>query len=106
MMHRVGFALLLSSAIGGLLAIPRAAGPVLDERTAIHVLNRTTFGVRAGDVARLQQVGLEKYVEEQLQPDRIADGEVDGRLSGFETLKLGSRALASRYELPAIQARR
>jgi uncharacterized protein (DUF1800 family) len=105
-MRRVGFALLLSSAMWGPLAVPRAAAPSLDERAAIHVLNRTTFGVRPSDVTHLQQVGLEKYVDEQLHPDRIPDSEVDGRLNGFETLKLGSRTLASRYELPAIEARR
>jgi uncharacterized protein (DUF1800 family) len=62
--------------------------------------------VRAGDVARLQQIGLERYLDEQLHPERLADDEVERRLRGFETLKLSSRALASRYELPAIQARR
>jgi uncharacterized protein (DUF1800 family) len=105
-MLRVRFALLISSAIGVLFAISPGAAPALDEVTAIHVLSRTTYGVRAGDVARLQQIGLERYIDEQLHPERLSDDEVERRLRGFETLKLSSRALASRYELPAIQARK
>src|SRR4051812_39345991 len=96
-MSRYRVALLLTSAFGAVLAVvPRAAAPPLDERTAIHVLNRTTFGVRAVDIAHLQQAGLEKYVDEQLHPERIQDATIDARLSGFETVSLGLRALAER----------
>jgi uncharacterized protein (DUF1800 family) len=99
---------LLSGAVlaGAFAARPGAAGPASDERTALHVLNRITFGPRPGDAARVQQVGVERFIETQLHPDRIPDGDIRRRLDGFETLQLSSREIAERYEIPALQARR
>ena len=45
-----------------------------DDKTIVHVLNRAAFGPRPGDVARVRQMGLEAWIESQLQPDRIPDG--------------------------------
>ncbi|MBQ5947682.1 DUF1800 family protein [Massilia sp. ST3] len=46
-----------------------AAAPLTAEQ-ALHVLNRMSFGPRPGEVARLQAMGLERYVAEQLDPSR------------------------------------
>ena len=58
---------------------PRLTGPMtppggaeLDEVS--HVLNRLTFGVRPGDQARVTAMGVEAYIEEQLAPQKVADG--------------------------------
>lgn len=40
---------------------------------AVRVLNRTAFGPRPGDVARLQNIGVTAYIEEQLDPDSIEE---------------------------------
>ncbi|HUR34641.1 MAG TPA: DUF1800 domain-containing protein [Vicinamibacterales bacterium] len=85
---------------------PRAATPDTDERTALHVLNRVTFGPRPADIAHLQQVGVERFIDEQLHPERIADAALEARLYGFETLQLSSREIAARYAAPALRARR
>lgn len=92
------------AATGG--ARPHAERPADDERTALHVLNRITFGPRPGDTARVQQIGVERFIEAQLHPERIADADLGRRLDRFETLRLSSRELAERYEIPALQARR
>ena len=106
-MTRRIYALLLGSALmaasGG---TPGAARLESDERTALHVLSRITFGPRPGDVARVQQMGVERFIDEQLHPERIPDTGIAGRLDGFETLGLTSREIAERYEIPALQARR
>src|SRR5262245_6648549 len=34
-----------------------------------HLLNRTAFGARPGDLERVQKIGGEKYLEEQLHPN-------------------------------------
>src|SRR5690349_10881653 len=57
-----------------------------DVRTIAHVLNRIGFGARPGDIARVQQVGLAAYIDEQLNPGKIADGALTARLSEFATL--------------------
>ena len=106
-MTRHIYALLLASALMAASAgTPGAARLESDERTALHVLNRITFGPRPGDVARVEQMGVEWFIDEQLHPERIPDAAVAGRLDGFETLHLSSREIAQRYEIPAIQARR
>ena len=106
MKHPHPAVLLVAVASLSLSAQPRAGQPAADERTVRHVLSRITFGARPGDVARVRQQGLERFVDEQLHPDRISDPGVTRRLDGFETLRLSSRAIAERYELPALQEKR
>lgn len=105
-MTRRLFALMLGVAViaAGARA-PGAAGPATDERTALHVLNRITFGPRPGDVVRVQQLGVARFIDEQLHPDRIPDEAMRARVADFETLSLSSRDIAQRYEIPAVQAR-
>lgn len=42
------------------------------QQRAIHVLNRLAYGPRPGDVERVTQMGAERYIDEQLHPERIA----------------------------------
>ena len=77
-----------------------------DERTIAHVLNRLGFGPRPGDIARVQQVGLAAYMEQQLHPERIADGALAARLSEFPTLGMSTSELADQYFMPIEEMRR
>src|SRR3954466_9165932 len=52
-----------------------------DTTVITHVLERTSFGVRPGDVEHVQTIGLERYVDDQLHPERLSDTGVDGRLA-------------------------
>jgi uncharacterized protein (DUF1800 family) len=78
-------------------ARPNAASPALDDATIGHVLGRTGFGAGPGDVERVRALGLDRYVEEQLHPERLSDTAVHERLAAFETLTLDSSAIAARY---------
>ncbi len=53
-----------------------------------HLLRRTTFGVRAVDVEEVKRLGVEAWLDRQLDPEAIPDREVDDRLQGYESLKL------------------
>jgi len=77
-----------------------------DDKTVLHVLNRIGFGARPGDVARVREMGLAKYIDEQLAPERMPDAAMDARLAGFDTLSLNSRRIAQDYYVPAQMARR
>src|SRR3954463_2025444 len=77
-----------------------------DDKAILHVLNRIGFGARPGDVARVREMGLAKYIDEQLTPQRIPDTAMASRLAGFETLTLDSRKIAQDYYVPAQMARR
>jgi uncharacterized protein (DUF1800 family) len=72
----------------------------------VHVLNRIAFGARPGDVERVQKLGLKRYIDEQLHPERIADADMAGRLKDLTTVGLSSREIQEMYERPAMQARR
>lgn len=76
-----------------------AAG-LTEEQRAVHVLNRLGFGPRPGDVERVLRVGVEKYVELQLNPSSIPDPLVAEKLKNFKTLKLSNGELLARYPNP------
>ncbi|MEX0801926.1 MAG: DUF1800 family protein [Candidatus Binatia bacterium] len=57
--------------IGSLVSIANADSIPADLRE-IHVLNRLGFGPRAGDIERVQSVGVERYIDEQLSPSNIS----------------------------------
>src|SRR5688500_8567269 len=104
---RFAVAALTLAALSGVSEAQRSAVPARpDDKVILHVLNRTGFGPRPGDVERVRQQGLAAYIEQQLRPGTIADESMDARLAAFETLRLSSRELASEYFAPALAARR
>ncbi len=77
-----------------------------DDKTVIHVLNRIGFGPGPGDVEQVRRAGLRKYIEQQLQPERIDDAAMTARLAGFQTLTKSAGELAEAYFIPAQMERR
>ncbi len=77
-----------------------------DDVAIVHVLNRTGFGPRPGDLERVRSQGIQRYIDEQLRPERLADAPVSARLAGLTTIGLSSRQIAQQYELPQIEARK
>src|SRR5262245_20175220 len=77
-----------------------------DTKSLTHVLDRTSFGARPGDLERIRALGVERYIEDQLHPERLADPGVDVRLAGLTTLGMSSRQIAEQFERPALEARR
>ncbi len=43
------------------------------DRQIVHALNRLTFGPRPGDVEAVKKLGLKRWIDWQLHPDRIAE---------------------------------
>jgi uncharacterized protein (DUF1800 family) len=77
-----------------------------DEATIAHVLNRLGFGPRPGDIERVRTMGLQRYIDDQLRPQRGLNAALESRLAAFQTLTLDSREITQRYYLPAVEARR
>jgi uncharacterized protein (DUF1800 family) len=71
-----------------------------------HALARLTFGARPGDFERVRALGLKKWVELQLHPERIPENPaLVARLATLETLNLPPAELMQRYPPPqAIRA--
>ena len=59
-----------------------------------------------GDLARVRAMGLDRYLDEQLHPERLSDADVRARLAGFRTLSLDSSTIAQRYYEPLLRERR
>jgi len=76
------------------------------DQAIVHVLNRVAFGPRPGDVDRVRSIGLERYIDEQLRPERLSDASMNDRLRGLTTIGLSAGEIAERYERPAMEARR
>ena len=76
-----------------------------DDATIDHVVSRLTFGARPGDVEHVRSIGVERYIDEQLHPERLADAGVDARLADLTTLRMSSRQIAEEFEAPLLKAR-
>jgi len=66
----------------------------------IHLLNRIAFGARPGDVERVSDIGIEKYLEQQLQPERIDDNATEARLSHLRSIRMSTEELLKTYLRP------
>ena len=81
-----------------------APKPPLREQTVDQqvqqVLNRLAFGPRPGDAARVRAMGVDKYIETQLQPSKISDDGVASFLKGFKTLGMSGEELLAAYPPP------
>lgn len=77
-----------------------------DDQAIIHVLNRLGFGPTPAAMARVRQMGIDAYIDEQLRPERIPNDAADARTSALATLQKSSRELARDHFLPALMARR
>jgi uncharacterized protein (DUF1800 family) len=77
-----------------------------DRSTIEHLTNRIAFGPRPGDVERIEKLGVQTYIEQQLHPERIPDPAMEDRLSELGTLELSAREIFDRFERPLLEARR
>ena len=64
---------------------------------AAQALNRLAFGPRPGDVERVQQIGVDKWIELQLHPEKIDDPVVEPRLASFRTLRMRTQEIVENF---------
>src|SRR3954453_23793376 len=63
-----------------------------------HALDRLTFGQRPGDSDAVRRLGIKKWVELQLHPERMAENpELERRLAPLETLRITPLEIWERY---------
>src|SRR5687767_11721305 len=72
-------ALLVLAGLTGSVSV-RAAGIPKDAGAVQHALNRLAYGPRPGDLERVQQIGLSRWIEQQLNPDAIDDTALQARI--------------------------
>jgi uncharacterized protein (DUF1800 family) len=77
--------------------------PITDlsaDEAILHALNRLAYGPRPGDVERIKQLGLAKWIDQQLNPNSIDDRGVESRLEALPTLRLSTTSLIEEYPQP------
>ena len=76
-------------------AAATAAASVADP--IVHLLTRTSYGIRWSELKRARSIGYDAYLEEQLAPSKIEDGAVAAEIAtDCETLKLSPRQMLNR----------
>ena len=80
-----------------------ARSPLTEEQRIVHVLNRLGYGPRPGDVERVKRMGLNTWIERQLEPERVADGTLESALAPFPVLGMSAAELYRDYPPPRLQ---
>jgi uncharacterized protein (DUF1800 family) len=90
------------SAVSAQSSAPRELLP--DEQVQ-QVLNRLAFGGRPGDVEQVRTMGVDRWIANQLTPERIDDKAVNELVSRYETLNASTEDLVETFR-QVQQARR
>jgi uncharacterized protein (DUF1800 family) len=75
-------------------------GGLSQDQRVVQALSRLTFGARPGDFDRVKKMGVDAFIEEQLNPDSIDDTALFKRLEKLPTLNLATPTLAEQYNPP------
>jgi uncharacterized protein (DUF1800 family) len=67
----------------------------------LHALDRLTFGPRKGDIEAVRKMGLKKWIERQLHPERIPENpELAKKLAPLESLRMTEADAVRHYPPP------
>ena len=88
------FACCAASAIGADLS---------PQERALHVLDRLAYGPRPGDLEQVEKIGVNRYIDQQLHPDRIPlPPDLQARLDTLPGLQMTPAQLFVDYGPPSI----
>jgi uncharacterized protein (DUF1800 family) len=57
------------------------------DQQVLQVLNRLTFGARPGEAAAVREMGVDRWIARQLDPESITDREADAFVAQFPTYR-------------------
>jgi uncharacterized protein (DUF1800 family) len=76
-----------------------------EDEAILHAMNRLAYGPRSGDVEQVRQIGLEKWIEQQLRPESIDDTDLIQRLQRYPSLSMSSKRLLEEFPRPDQNAK-
>ncbi len=77
--------------------------PLTSDEKILQALNRLTFGPRPGDLEAVKAMGLKKWIERQLHPERIAENPVlAAKLKTLDSLEMSGNELVRNYPTPQM----
>jgi uncharacterized protein (DUF1800 family) len=68
-----------------------------EQKRAVQALNRLTFGPRPGDIQQVTAMGVDRWIDLQLHPEKIPDAAVEARLAPFRTLRMSSKEIVEEF---------
>jgi uncharacterized protein (DUF1800 family) len=105
---RTGYDQLCCLMLAGILVLSPTANALgqknkinlTEQQKIIHLLDRLTFGPRPGEIEMVMKMGWEKYLDQQLYPEKIADEVIAQKLQPLSTLNLSNEEIAKVYDPP------
>jgi len=101
--HKI-FTLAVILSVGAPFTFAFAEPPPLkalsEDQKIIHTLNRLGFGARPGEVERVKAIGLEKYIDQQLNPASIDDAVAEAKVKDLDVFGLTTTELFAKYPNP------
>src|SRR6266498_5498741 len=85
---------------GALAQRPQTGQALSEEQRILHVLNRLGFGARPGDLERVKTKGLNDYINQQLNPEKISDEVAEAKVKNLATLSMTTAELYERFPQP------
>ncbi|MDE2293731.1 MAG: DUF1800 domain-containing protein [Elusimicrobia bacterium] len=79
------------------MAVPAGAKPLAGRRLALHVLDRLAYGPRPGEVDKVAKMGVDRWINLQLEPQTIPDPACAAVARRFPTQRMSSGQLFSRF---------
>jgi len=83
----------------------RSTTSLKEDQRILHVLNRLGFGARPGDIARVKSIGLENYINQQLNPQKISDPVAETKVKDLSTLNMTTAELYEKFPQPGLLLR-
>jgi uncharacterized protein (DUF1800 family) len=91
-------ALIAIGAVNGGDTASRFTVKLTPEQRIQQALNRLTFGARPGDFDEVRKLGVDKWVELQLHPERIPENSsLEAKLKPLETVRMDAAAVLKEY---------
>jgi uncharacterized protein (DUF1800 family) len=75
------------------------------DQQIIHALNRLTFGPRPGDAQKVRAMGLDKWVDLQLHPERIDDRSLEKFVQRYNILNQDQNDLLREFNIAQRERR-
>ncbi|HUR98552.1 MAG TPA: DUF1800 domain-containing protein [Pyrinomonadaceae bacterium] len=76
-----------------------------EDQKIIHVLNRLGYGARPGDVEKVRAIGLQKYIDQQINAAAIDDPAAESKVKDLEVFKMSTAEVFAKYPNPAALLR-
>jgi uncharacterized protein (DUF1800 family) len=67
------------------------------DQQIIQALNRLTFGAKPGDILKVRAIGLDKWIDQQLHPEKINDDPLNAFVANYSALNENQNDLLRQY---------